>query len=107
MVQTLTIDWQGASGTPYTYEIVPIGSTLPAAAGNYVVCRRNDNGSYSAIYAGETGDLSERLDDHHKADCFKRYGATHVSYHANYVGVDARHAEEQDIIGGYNPPCNR
>ena len=106
MVQTLTIVWQGASGTPYTYDLVPIGSALPAVEGNYVVCRRNGNDRYSAIYAGETGDLSERLADHNKADCFKRHRATHVSYRVNYAGVDARRAEEKDIIGKYAPPCN-
>lgn len=79
MVQTATIVWEGKSGAPYTYDLVPIGSTLPTAAGNYVVCRRNDNGRYSAVYVGETSDLSERLDDHHKANCFKQHRATHVS----------------------------
>ena len=64
------------------------------------------HGRYSAVYVGETSDLSERLDDHHKANCFKQHRATHVSYHANYGGVDARRAEEQDLIRKYAPPCN-
>ena len=105
MVQTLTIVWQGASGTPYTYGLVPIGSTLPAAAGNYVVCRHNGNG-YSAVYVGETSNLSERLSNHNEEGCFKRHDATHVSFRENYAGVDARRAEEKDIRERYSPPCN-
>ena len=106
MVQTQTFIWQGESGRSYEYELRTIGSTLPAVAGNYVVCGYNANGRFRAIYAGETGNLSERFDNHHKAWCIARLGATHISFHPNYAGEVARRTEEQDIIGGHSPPCN-
>ena len=106
MVRTATIVWHGISGQSYEYELRPIGSTLPKAPGNYVLCRRLENGRYSAIYAGETSDLSERFDDHHAMPCIKRRGATHISYRVHYGGKDARQMEEKDIRARYNPPCN-
>ena len=106
VTQTSMIHWKGKSGAIYRYELRTIGNTLPAAAGNYVVCRHNGNGLYSAIYVGETGDLSERLDDHHKAWCIALLGATHISFRPNYAGEVARRTEEQDIVGKYAPPCN-
>ena len=106
MVRTATIIWRGISGQNYEYELRPIGSTLPKAPGNYVLCRRGSDGRYSAIYAGETSDLSGRFDSHHAMPCIERNRATHISYRVHYGGKDARQTEEKDIRARYNPPCN-
>ena len=106
MVRTATIVWQGISGWNFEYELHPIGSALPKGPGNYVFCRRGVDGRYSAIYAGETSDLSERFDSHHAMPCIKRCGATHISYRVHHGGKDARQIEEEDIRARYNPPCN-
>ena len=101
------INWVGASGTKYLYWIRPIGTTFNnAEPGNYVFAKETPPGTYTPIYVGETGDLSERFDNHHKMPCIKLNGATHITVHKGDTSVDVRRAEEQDLKDKYNPVCN-
>lgn len=101
---TSTITLQGRSGAKYSFWLYPWGETFNATGGVYAVLR-DDGTSYSVIYVGETGDLSERFDNHHKADCFSRHRKTHIA--ARIEGSERqRLAIEQDLIANYNPPCN-
>lgn len=102
---TQTVDWPGLSGKQYTYYVYKIGTPLKEAPGNYIFAKVV-NGRWSSIYIGETSDLSERFDNHHKMPCIKRNGATHIHAHVNNSGVSARRAEESDLIKQHNPPCN-
>lgn len=103
MVQTATIVWQGRSGQGYRHELYPIGYPLPPAPAVYVFCRQDDDGSYQPVYVGQTTDL-ERL-EHHPWWCIKSQGATHISFEAHPV-MQARFAQEQDLIRKYAPSCN-
>ena len=60
-----------------------------------------------AIYIGETGDLSDRFDNHHRMPCIKREGATHICTHKSSANKETRRTEEVDLIGNYDPICNR
>jgi len=94
----------GASGKKYTFYVYPWGTEFKAVGGVYAVLKNNGS-TNSVIYIGQTGDLSERFDNHHKKDCFRRHGATHI---AAFVegNEQARLAAESDLIAAYNPPCN-
>ena len=105
-IEDLTLT--GKSGTNYTFQMYPWGTEFKALGGVYIVTKRaagNGGGSHSLIYVGVTGDLSERLDNHHKAKCFKGHGA-------NCVGVLLEESEkkrlaiEADLLAGYTWPCN-
>ena len=61
---------------------------------------------FEAIYVGETQDLSEGFDSHHKAICIRQHGATHIAAVVNRGGAAARRAQGQDIKNFYNPACN-
>ena len=39
------------------------------AIANYLFARKTEKGTFTPIYAGETGDISERFDNHHKMPC--------------------------------------
>ena len=99
------IIWQGASGANYRYWIYPVGNSFNPAPGNYIFAKQG-GGGWHAVYIGETGDLSERFDSHHKAGCISRNGATHIHVHRNDGGVTARRSEEADLVRRWNPPCN-
>lgn len=101
-----TIIWPGQSGKTYKYWIYPLPPNLDAKPGNYVFAREVSPGKFAPLYVGETGDLSERFDAHHKAACFKRHGATHIHAHVTPGGRSVRLAEEADIKARWNPPCN-
>ncbi|MDE2744722.1 MAG: hypothetical protein OXI41_01880 [Chloroflexota bacterium] len=101
-----TCKWTGFSGTEYEYYIYEIGQTFDAVPGNYIFARETSPNRFSPIYIGQTGDLSERFDSHHKMPCIRRAGATHIHAHKNSGGQAARLAEERDLIRAWNTPCN-
>jgi len=101
-----SIDWKGKSGKTYHYGIFKIGIEFDEMPGNYVFAQETQPGTFRPIYIGETGNLNERFDDHHRMHCIKREGATHITAHGAYGGEEGRRAEEQDIKNFYNPPCN-
>ncbi|MCH8010076.1 MAG: hypothetical protein IIC91_14575 [Chloroflexi bacterium] len=108
-MQEKTIIWDGASGKKYRYWIGPIDSTFKEEPGNYVFVREVRPGVYEAIYAGEAGDLADRLDNpnsHHKIGCIRAEGATHLCTHTTEGAPQARRDEESDIIARWKPPCN-
>ena len=105
VIETPTIRWQGASGNSYRYWIYPIGHSLKTEGGNYIFARETESGRYTPIYIGETGDLSDRFDNHHKAECIGNEGATHIHARLNSKHQD-RLDEEADLVAKWQPPCN-
>lgn len=101
-----TINWPGQSGRWFEYEIFPISTKFKAVPGNYIYARETSPGQWTPVYIGETSDLSERFDHHHKTGCIQRNGATHIHVHASSTDARVRRAEEADLIGKWGPPCN-
>ena len=100
-----TVYWIGQSGEKYNYWIYKIGYALASSPGNYVFACKTESNTFKPIYIGQTGDLSERFDNHHKMPCITRNGATHICAHKKSDEA-ARLAEEDDLIQNYNPVCN-
>ncbi len=105
-IQTETILWPGRSGKQYKYFIYPLGTSFSAVPGNYIFSKETSPNHYRPIYIGETSDLSERFDSHHKMACIKRNGATHIHVHQTNGGVAVRRAEESDLVSRWKPVCN-
>lgn len=106
MSGTPTIDWEGASGRTYRYEIYPLSTGFREKPGNYIWARETRPGCWSPCYIGQAKNLNQRLGDHEKEACAKRHGATHIHAHLNGAGEAARLAEEKDLILKWEPPCN-
>lgn len=104
--KTQTIKWTGKSDRTYLHYVYPIGYTFKQVPGNYIFAKETQPGRWTPIYAGETGDLSERFDNHHKMPCIRSQGPTHIHVHESSTNAIARRAEERDIIDRWNPPCN-
>ena len=101
-----TIHWAGKSGTDYVYTIYVIGTSFRKIPGNYIFAKQDASGWW-AVYVGETGDLSERFDNHHKANCINRNGATHIHVHESSSDDKVRRAEEDDVLRRWGPTaCN-
>jgi len=93
-----TIMWEGASGTEYKYWIYDIGyNNFDPVPANYIFAKETKPKTHSPIYIGETEDISERFNYHHKIDCIKRNGATHIHAHKSSDNKNVRVAEEQDL----------
>lgn len=95
----------GKSGQKYEFGVYPWGTTFRSLGAVYLVLKQAPNGNYDVLYVGQTGDLSERFDDHHKEHCFDRNGKTHIAVHLE--GTEQRRLlKESDLISNYNPSCN-
>ncbi len=105
MADRPTITLTGKSKEKYKFWIFDMDYEFKAQPAVYVVTKC-ENDSHTIIYIGETEDLSERFDNHHKADCFKKKGANRLCAKKVEGGEDARTEMETDLIDAYNPPCN-
>ena len=102
--ETPTCTWTGTSGKKYVHYVHLIGTSLKAEAGNYIFAKVV-NGYWSPVYIGQTANLAERFDDHHKAQCIKSNGATHIHAHLNAMERE-RLAEEADLLASHKTSCN-
>ena len=100
-----TMTLTGKSQQVYTFDLVPIGTNLNSGAGCYAFVKDLTNNQYPLVYIGETGDLSERFDSHHKMPCIKTNGATQIGVHRTVSKQAAKNIED-DILAIYSPPCN-
>ena len=104
-----TMTLTGASGNKYEFNVYPLGTEFNVIGAVYYVSKRtvkaDGGGEHSKIYIGQTSDMSERFDNHHKADCFNRYGANCLSTHRE-DNEENRLSIESDLLEAYNPPCN-
>lgn len=101
-----TVNWVGQSGTEYTYWIYEFGTTFSKVPANYIFAKETSLETLLAIYIGETNDISERFDNHHKMPCIRRNGATRICVHKGSEDKDTRCKEEADLIANYRPVCN-
>lgn len=106
-----TLVWQGARGTKYEFEHYAIGTAFNALPGVYIFCGMHADGRWYAKYVGQTDNFARRLDDelalHHRLDCARRAGATHICAMVVHGGDAARLEIETHLRQLQNPPCNR
>jgi hypothetical protein len=95
---------KGASGRAYEFMVYPWGQKFNPVGGEYLVLKRQI-GNYGILYIGQTGDLSERFDDHHKQGCFDRNAKTHIGVRVENSEA-GRLAIESDLLGNYKTVCN-
>jgi len=104
MAKVDTISATGDSGRSYSFDVYPWGPSFNSAGAVYMVLKKNGS-NYDPIYIGQTGDLSERFDNHHKRDCFDRHGKTHIAVHGG-SSESRRFDIETDLVRNYSPVCN-
>lgn len=102
-----TIQWEGRSGTRYTYWIYPRGTKFnDGQPGNYIHSKETRPGFWAPVYIGQSKDLNVRLANHENRECVDSHGATHIHVHLNTACEEARLAEEKDLILKWQPACN-
>lgn len=72
----------------------------------YLIIQHTQQFGNKIIYVGITDDINQRLDNHHKLDCWKRYVTSHSLYILRQSNNSERVLIESLIIQQYNPPCN-
>ena len=101
--------FKGRSGQAYRFKVYPLGTKLRRLGAIYVVTnrRRNELGKYRhvALYVGQTEDLSQPFDQHHKAVEFKRHGANSICLQSD-DSEDSRVVKQRDLVAALRPACN-
>lgn len=105
MVKQTIVTIRGASGASYPFSVYPWGTPFQRFGAVYSVLRQRPDNHYDILYIGQTADMSERLDYHHKDACFRANGRTHIGVHPEPSDV-RRLAIETDLIRGNRTPCN-
>lgn len=107
-----SVTWTGVSGTPYTFEVFPVGTEFNPVAAVYILSRTVPHGigfAYEALYVGETNSLVQRLntgrvnhDGYKRASAigFGFIGALRCDNEAERLRI------ETDLRHGLNPVCN-
>lgn len=107
MAKLGTISFEGASGKTYEFNVYPWDTSFKAIGAVYVVTRREkreDTWWHTRIYIGQTGDLSERFDNHHKAECFEENNRNCICVHRE--DVEAKREEiEKDLLDNLSTKC--
>jgi len=111
MVKLGELALKGRSGNTYSFDVYLANTSwADGVACVYYVSKRtpNPNGGFThtAIYVGETENVRQRFEGHHKQSCFSRHGYTAISIHRVSGGAQARRDIESDLIAKQNPPCN-
>lgn len=109
MAELEKVIFAGGSGTRYNFTAYSNDTDFNPVGAVYVITKRYQNNkdgySYSIIYIGQTGDLSERFDDHHKSSCFSKYNANSICIFPE-ENEQRRLDIESDLLDNYSPPCN-
>lgn len=96
----------GSSGREYEFDVYPWGQKFNPVGGVYLVLKKSSlQPNYAVLYVGQTGDLNERFDAHHKKQCFDRNAKTHIGVRGENV-EQVRLGIERDLLGNYKTACN-
>ncbi|MCY4555137.1 MAG: GIY-YIG nuclease family protein [Chloroflexi bacterium] len=103
-----TITWPGKGSRKHKFTLYDIGTDFRAIGACYIFTKESTSGKWTAIYVGQTSDLSERFDNHHAMPCIKKNGATHICvYTEGMRDAVERRKLERELIDRLDPPCNK
>lgn len=101
--------FRGRSGKKYRFKVYPLCTRIRKIPGLYVIASRSHDAltghKHEVLYVGQTEDLSQPFDKHHKAVEFERYGANCICLHAD-ESENSRVVKEQDLVTAMHPVCN-
>jgi predicted GIY-YIG superfamily endonuclease len=100
-----TLHLSGQSGQQYRFNVYPADTAFNTVPAVYAVSQRENNGNHNILYIGQTDNLPERFDNHHKLQCFQRQGFNAICVHQE-PNERSRLSKESDLIAKYNPHCN-
>jgi hypothetical protein len=101
--------FDGKSGKAYRFTVYPLRTKIRKIAGLFIIANRSHDESscqqHQALYVGQTEDLSQPFERHHRAEEFKRHGANCVCLHAD-ESPRSRVEKKRDLVAAMRPVCN-
>lgn len=81
-------------------------ASLKNQSGVYAVLGRNGQGeNWSVVDIGESAEIRDRVENHDRADCWKRQGKSTLAVAAYYCDGNSRISIESALRTQYTPPC--
>jgi hypothetical protein len=93
----------GDFGKEYVFEVHALDADLHGGA-VYAVTRWEED-EHVLLYLGQTGELENRFDGHHKSECFDENDADCLCVHRD-GNKESRLKKEADLMARYHPICN-
>ncbi len=101
--------FKGQSGNEYRFRVFPLGTRFCKVSGVYLVAYRGRNSKGAArhkiLYVGQTEDLSQPFEQHHKAQNLMRLGANCICVQSD-TSEKSRVAKERDLLTKFGPAGN-
>ena len=101
--------FDGESGETYRFTVYPLRTRIRKIAGLYIIANRSHDDSskylHEALFVGQTEDLSQSFEKHHKAREFERLGANCICLHAD-KSQESRIEKKRDLIANLRPVCD-
>ena len=95
--------WRGASGRRYLHSVYSLIGCPALPRANYILVRRYEDGTRSALAFGQTRDSTATLNLAHLRHEGAKCGANEVHIHLLAEGADARASVEADLIAAHSP----
>lgn len=80
-------------------------ATIMSWSGVYVILGGSGDGLWNIVDIGESGNVRERLDNHDRADQWRRQGHRVLAAAVIYVHEADRMVIERELRVQHNPPC--
>ena len=105
-----TLKFTGNSKAEYNFTVYSYDTPFNALGAVYIIANRKKKArgsgyTHSIIYIGETGDLSERLNNLNKTLCLSKYKKNAICIYGE-DNEQKRLEIESDLLANYSPPCN-
>jgi len=109
MAKIADATFSGKTGS-YDFEVYTIDTTFNDVGAVYVFTKRtvdsSGKGTHTFVYIGQTESLADRIPNHEKWPCIKRYNANCICVHRD-DNEQSRRRKEADLITGNDAPCNK
>ncbi|VAX07676.1 hypothetical protein MNBD_GAMMA26-1407 [hydrothermal vent metagenome] len=81
---------------------------LKKQSGVYVVLGRNSSAErWNVLDVGESENVHDRVENHDRADCWKKQGYSSIAVAAYYCNEQQRMRIEKELRKQFNPPCGK
>jgi hypothetical protein len=108
MLSIETLEFIGASGTPYPFDVFALDTVLAKHHAVYAITKRTGNSGandHLRIFIGETNSLRDLVRDHLSRSCFTAMGANCICVYEEYT-KDSRVRIVEDLLAGDSWVCN-
>jgi len=94
--------WRGASGRRYLHSVYTLIGCPALPRANYILVRRGEDGTRSALAFGQTRDTTATVNLAHLRHQGAKCGANEVHIHLLADGTEARASVEADLIAAHS-----